>query len=318
MVAIQLTRLSKHYQEQVVIPALDLTIPDRQITALIGPSGSGKSTILNMIAGLTVPSSGQILFDDHPVFDQQRGTSMPPAKRHLAMVFQDFALWPHMTVAGNVSFALAPKLSKSELTHRVDWALSQVGLTDLRDRYPRELSGGQQQRVALARAIAVKPKLILFDEALSALDPQLRASLQIEISRLIHQNQLTALFVTHDRQEALRIADHVVLIRDGRVVQAGSPTTLYQRPVNAFAAKFFGPLNQLDGHTAIRPEHVHLATHHPEQPKTHGQVQSSTFLGDHFDNLIDVADQQWHVSSASALPAGPVTLSFDPQYLIHY
>ncbi len=231
MVAIKLHELSKSFQGPV-INQLSLTIPDQQITALIGPSGSGKSTLLNMIAGLTTPDSGQISFDNQPIFDAATHWNQPPAQRHLAMVFQDFALWPHMTVQENVAFALEKHLTKPELTAQVNWALEQVSLIDFRHRYPRELSGGQQQRVALARALATQPDLILFDEALSALDPELRTRLQLEIRALIHDQHLTAIFVTHDRPEALQVADHLVLLQGGNVVQTGTPAQLYQQRQN--------------------------------------------------------------------------------------
>nr|WP_238785782.1 ABC transporter ATP-binding protein [Lactiplantibacillus plantarum] len=182
MVAIKLHELSKSFQGPV-INQLSLTIPDQQITALIGPSGSGKSTLLNMIAGLTTPDSGQISFDNQPIFDAATHWNQPLAQRHLAMVFQDFALWPHMTVQENVAFALEKHLTKPELTAQVNWALEQVSLIDFRHRYPRELSGGQQQRVALARALATQPDLILFDEALSALDPRTAHTASIRNSR---------------------------------------------------------------------------------------------------------------------------------------
>ncbi|KZT79608.1 ABC transporter ATP-binding protein [Lactiplantibacillus plantarum] len=220
MVAIKLHELSKSFQGPV-INQLSLTIPDQQITALIGPSGSGKSTLLNMIAGLTTPDSGQISFDNQPIFDAATHWNQPPAQRHLAMVFQDFALWPHMTVQENVAFALEKHLTKPELTAQVNWALEQVSLIDFRHRYPRELSGGQQQRVALARALATQPDLILFDEALSALDPELRTRLQLEIRALIHDQHLTAIFVTHDRPEALQ-PEYVA------VSQAGTQQPTYQ------------------------------------------------------------------------------------------
>ena len=216
LVAIKLQHVSKSYQGPV-IEDLNLTIPTQQITALVGPSGSGKSTLLNLIAGSTTPDSAQIWFDEQPIFDADQSLNCPPAKRQLAMVFQDFALWPHMTVHQNIAFAIETHLSKAECRKRVEWALAQVSLADYGQRYPRELSGGQQQRVALARALATQPDLILFDEALSALDPQLRLQLQQDISALVKSHHLTAIFVTHDRQEALRIADNIVLLLPDRL-----------------------------------------------------------------------------------------------------
>ena len=317
MVAIKLHELSKSYQHPV-INQLNLTIPDQQITALIGPSGSGKSTLLNMIAGLTTPDSGQISFDDQPIFDAAAHFNQPPAQRHLAMVFQDFALWPHMTVQENIAFALEKHLTKPELVAQVNWALEQVNLIDYRQRYPHELSGGQQQRVALARAIAIQPDLVLFDEALSALDPELRTRLQLEIRTLIHDHQLTAIFVTHDRQEALRMADHIVLLRAGQLVQAGTAAQLYQQPQSQFAASFMGTLNQIDAHQAIRPEHVVVSRPNITRPTYQGIVRSSTFMGDHFDTCVQVNNYDWHVKTELPYSPAPIILSINPHQILTY
>lgn len=317
MVAIKLQHVSKSYQGPV-IEDLNLTIPTQQVTALVGPSGSGKSTLLNLIAGLTTPDSGQIWFDEQPIFDADQSLNCPPAKRQLAMVFQDFALWPHMTVHQNIAFAIETHLSKAECRKRVEWALAQVSLADYGQRYPRELSGGQQQRVALARALATQPDLILFDEALSALDPQLRLQLQQDISVLVKAHHLTAIFVTHDRQEALRIADNIVLLHAGRVVQSDTAANLYQHPRNQFAARFMGPLNQIDDHTAVRPEHVHLVEQGADGPCYPGQILTSTFMGDHYDTLVQMADYQWHLKTALPYAPATITMTVDSSAILTY
>ena len=223
-----------------------------------------------------------------------------------------------MTVQENVAFALENHLTKPELTAQVNWALEQVSLIDFRHRYPRELSGGQQQRVALARALATQPDLILFDEALSALDPELRTRLQLEIRALIHDQHLTAIFVTHDRPEALRVADHLVLLQGGNVVQAGTPAQLYQQPKSQFAAKFMGHLNQINAHQAIRPEYVTVSQTNTPHPTYQGLVQHSTFMGDHFDTCVQVGTYDWHVKTKLPYTAAPITLTIDPHQILTF
>ena len=205
---ISLHNISKSFGKKEVITDLSLEMEDGKFTTLLGSSGCGKTTLLRMIAGLETPDSGEILFDGEPVFSVEKNINVPPEKRNLSFVFQDFALWPHMTVFENVAFGLRTRKQKENLKERVQEALDAVKLSDLAGRYPHELSGGQQQRVAFARAIIVKPQCILFDEPLSALDAQLRETMRIEIKQMTAKLNMTSVFVTHDQSEAMSMSDY--------------------------------------------------------------------------------------------------------------
>ena len=205
---ISLHNISKSFGKKEVITDLSLEMGDGKFTTLLGSSGCGKTTLLRMIAGLETPDSGEILFDGEPVFSVEKNINVPLEKRNLSFVFQDFALWPHMTVFENVAFGLRARKQKENLKERVQEALDAVKLSDLAGRYPHELSGGQQQRVAFARAIIVKPQCILFDEPLSALDAQLRETMRIEIKQMTAKLNMTSVFVTHDQSEAMSMSDY--------------------------------------------------------------------------------------------------------------
>ena len=205
---ISLHNISKSFGKKEVITDLSLEMEDGKFTTLLGSSGCGKTTLLRMIAGLETPDSGEILFDGEPVFSVEKNINVPSEKRNLSFVFQDFALWPHMTVFENVAFGLRARKQKENLKERVQEALDAVKLSDLAGRYPHELSGGQQQRVAFARAIIVKPQCILFDEPLSALDAQLRETMRIEIKQMTAKLNMTSVFVTHDQSEAMSMSDY--------------------------------------------------------------------------------------------------------------
>ena len=205
---ISLHNISKSFGKKEVITDLSLEMEDGKFTTLLGSSGCGKTTLLRMIAGLETPDSGEILFDGEPVFSVEKNINVPPEKRNLSFVFQDFALWPHMTVFENVAFGLRTRKQKENLKECVQEALDAVKLSDLAGRYPHELSGGQQQRVAFARAIIIKPQCILFDEPLSALDAQLRESMRLEIKQMTAKLNMTSVFVTHDQSEAMSMSDY--------------------------------------------------------------------------------------------------------------
>ena len=240
MASVQIADVRKAYGSTQVIHGVDIDIEDGEFVILVGPSGCGKSTLLRMIAGLENISGGEIRIGPRVVND------VPPKERDIAMVFQNYALYPHMTVADNMAFSMKlRKAPKEEIADRVGKAAAILGLEKLLDRYPRQLSGGQQQRVAVARAVVFKPRLLLMDEPLGALDKQLRENLQLEMRRLHADLGITFIYVTHDQEEALTMSDRIAVMNDGKVAQVGSPEDLYDRPDNRFVAGFIGESNFL-------------------------------------------------------------------------
>ena len=235
---LSLRGISKHYGGRTVLKALDLDIFDGEFLTLLGPSGCGKTTLLRLLAGFERPDSGTLTLSGQDI------TAMPPERRPLNTVFQQYALFPHLTVADNVAYGLRmEKRPPAEIRQRVADALAMVQLTELAQRKPHQLSGGQQQRVAIARAVVKRPKLLLLDEPLSALDFKLRRQMQIELKRLQRELGITFVFVTHDQEEALSMSDRVVVLRDGEVQQLGTPREVYERPCNLFTARFVGETN---------------------------------------------------------------------------
>ncbi len=231
--------VTKRFGELSVLDQFDLQVDDGEFVALLGPSGCGKSTLLRIIAGLERPDSGSVHIADKPV------TDIAPERRNIALMFQSYALLPHMTVVENVRFPLRmrARYSRSEQLEKAREALDLVKLEHLAGRYPRQLSGGQQQRVALARSVVSEPNLLLLDEPLSNLDARLRETMQVELKRLHERLGLTTIFVTHDQEEALGLADRVILMNKGRIEQAGTPEEIYRRPRTVFAADFLGGAN---------------------------------------------------------------------------
>ena len=225
-----------------VLRDIDLVIEPGEFFALLGPSGSGKSTLLRVIAGFAFPQSGRVLVDGQDI------SRVPPWERNIGMVFQNYALWPHMTVWQNVAFGLEErKLPRAEIERRTADALDLVGLRELAARRPSQISGGQQQRIALARTIAIEPKVLLLDEPLSNLDAQLRIHMRTELLALQRKLGITTIFVTHDQEEALSIADRVAVLDQGVIQQVGTPMELYDSPANRFIASFVGTINMLQG-----------------------------------------------------------------------
>ncbi|SEG90123.1 putative spermidine/putrescine transport system ATP-binding protein [Thermomonospora echinospora] len=293
---ISINAVSKKYGDNTVLESVDLDIRAGEFLTLLGASGSGKSTLLNIIAGFTRPTAGTVKVDGRDI------TSLPPHKRGFGMVFQHYALFPHMSVADNVAFPLKrQKVAKAEIQQRVAETLELVELGHLGGRRPSELSGGQQQRVALARAIVFRPRVLLMDEPLGALDKLLREQLQLEIRRLHQEMGITFVFVTHDQDEALTMSDRIALLRNGRIVQLGTPEQLYAEPNCRYSAEFVGASNIFTGTVQgrsfiddvsgqsyrlgeaadqsgrsllVRPEHLNIAPADVPVPDTVEQVEA--------------------------------------------
>ena len=270
MAAIEMRALSKQYPNGVrAVDGLDLTIPDGEFFALLGPSGCGKTTLLRTIAGLETATSGQLLLGDRDV------TTLPPGQRDVAMVFQDYALFPHMTVVDNIAYPLRiKKVHTKERRERAGQTGGELGLSQLMDRRPGQLSGGQQQRVALARAIACRPQVFLFDEPLSNLDARLRLEARTFLKKLQMELGVTTVFVTHDQSEALAMADRMAVMENGRIRQVGTPSEVFHRPANVFVANFIGstPMNLLPG--VVRGDRVAVGEARLEMPESARSVAS--------------------------------------------
>lgn len=251
------SRNRKSREEVTAVSDFNFEIPDGKLVGLLGPSGCGKSTTLNLICGLQKPTGGRILFGEDDV------TNLPPEHRGVGLVFQNYALYPHLTVKKNITFPLenlrgADKLTKSEMEKRAYEAAKLVQIEELMDRKPSELSGGQQQRVAIARALVKMPRVLLLDEPLSNLDARLRLQTREEIRRIQKQTQITTIFVTHDQDEAMSISDIIVVMKEGVVQQIGRPQEVYDDPVNLFVAKFLGtpPINVFRG--SVKNEELYI------------------------------------------------------------
>jgi len=247
---ITVNNLTKRFGDVVAVNNVSLVVEPGSFLTLLGPSGCGKTTLLRCIAGLEDPNEGEILVGNKLVYSSRKGISLPAGQRELGMVFQNYALWPHMTVYKNITFALEiQKLSKEQMDKRVMEALAEVQMEGYADRYPREMSGGQQQRIALARMLAYRPKVFLMDEPLSNLDARLRMDMRVELKRLHHDSGATTLYVTHDQLEALTMSTNIAIMKLGVIQQLGSPDQVYHFPSNLFVADFIGnpKINLIDG-----------------------------------------------------------------------
>lgn len=305
---VELRGLVKRFGKDVyAVDNIDIHIERGELLTLLGPSGCGKTTALRLIAGLEQPTAGQILLDDEDV------ARLPAYLRDITMVFQSYALFPHMSVFDNVAYGVrVAKRPKEEVRERVAEALAMVGLEDLSHRAPNQLSGGQQQRVALARALVIRPRVLLFDEPLSNLDAKLRKRVREDIRGLQQRLGITSVYVTHDQEEALAISDRVVVMREGKIEQIGSPHQLYTRPASRFVADFIGSANFLPGRfdgtqvdlfgyrwghqqevpagavlVMVRPEAIEFAD--ADEPGIEATVVSTAYLGAATEYVFDVA-----------------------------
>ena len=241
MAAVQLVGLTKKYAGHVAVSEINLKIASGEFFSLLGPSGCGKTTTLRMVAGFVAPDDGRILIDGDDIVD------LPPEKRDVGIVFQNYAIFPHMNVADNIAFGLRMrKVEKPEIARRVRDALQQVGLSGYEQRFQKQLSGGEQQRVALARVLVTRPRILLLDEPLSALDKNLREEMKYWIKDLQKSLGVTTIYVTHDQSEALTMSDRIGVMNKSRVVRVGTPTEIYERPGDLFVTTFIGESNLLD------------------------------------------------------------------------
>jgi sulfate transport system ATP-binding protein len=269
---IEARRISKRFGDFTALDDVSVDVPTGSLTALLGPSGSGKSTLLRVIAGLENPDAGSVRLDGQEV------TNLPPQSRGVGFVFQHYAAFKHMTVWDNVAFGLTiRRRPRSEIKQRVNELLDLVQLTGLAKRYPAQLSGGQRQRMGLARALAVDPKVLLLDEPFGALDARVRKELRIWLRRLHDETHTTTVIVTHDQEEAMDVADRVVVMNAGRIEQTAPPRELYDHPANEFVMSFVGPVNRL-GDTFIRPHDVELLLE-PNGSTQEAMVQRLVHLG---------------------------------------
>ena len=319
MGTISLRNVRKAFGDAVIIPGADLEIGHGEFVVFVGPSGCGKSTLLRLIAGLEDLTSGQILIDGEDVSD------VPPARRGLAMVFQSYALYPHMSVRNNIAFGL--KMAgepREQIDAKVARAAATLNLADYLDRKPRQLSGGQRQRVAIGRAIVRQPKCFLFDEPLSNLDAALRVNMRVEIMQLHQQLDATMIYVTHDQVEAMTMADRIVVLNKGVIEQVGSPLDLYNKPNSVFVAGFIGSpkMNLISGPLAashraatigIRPEHIAIAG---DGGDARGTIVLSEHLGSDSFLHVDAGEAGRLTVRASGDYAGKpgetIALRFDP------
>jgi sulfate transport system ATP-binding protein len=275
--------VTKEFGDFQALDGVSLAVSDGSLTALLGPSGSGKSTLLRVIAGLEAPDRGRV------VIDGEDATPLPAQRRGIGFVFQHYAAFKHMTVRENVAFGLRiRKRPKAEVKAKVDELLGIVGLQGYHERYPSQLSGGQRQRMALARALAIEPRMLLLDEPFGALDAKVRADLRAWLRRLHDEAHVTTVLVTHDQEEAMEVADRIVVLNEGRVEQVGAPRELYERPINGFVMSFLGPVARLEGEL-VRPHDLHVSAE-PRPGALEAMVVRVVYLGFEVRVELQLAD----------------------------
>ena len=335
---IELVNVAKEYDGEIVLDSINLDIYDKEFVTLLGPSGCGKTTTLRIIGGFVKPDSGELLFDGVNM------SEVPPHKRPVNTVFQKYALFPHLNVYDNIAFGLrlrkkADKLSEKEIYDKVEEMLAMVNLRGFEKRNVNLLSGGQQQRVAIARALINSPRVLLLDEPLGALDLKLRKDMQNELKNIQKKTGITFIYVTHDQEEALSMSDKVVVMANGAIQQIGTPTDIYNEPVNAFVADFIGESNILDGvmlrdfrvkfagtefdcldkgfepmekiDVVVRPEDVDVVA--PEKGMLRGVISSVTFKGVHYEIIVNIGGFKWMIQTTDyAAPGATIGLYIEP------
>ena len=349
MPVIEVHGLAKAYGDKLAVDDLSFSVEESEILVIVGSSGCGKTTTLRAIAGLDTPTRGTIRIDGRTVVSDS--VNVAPEKRGIGMVFQSYALWPHKTVFQNVAYPLVvARRPKDKIAAAVERALAQVGLPGAGDRLPATLSGGQQQRVALARCAVAESRVLLLDEPLSNLDAKLREQMQMELKGLIRSLNSTAVHITHDQTEAMAIADRIIVMRDGRVEQIGSPREIYRQPASRFVADFIGTASFVDGIAraggngalmvevrpglslavqrpaaavapgaavtlCLRPEDLHLTAENAAGPnRADARVEEAVFLGNHIEYLVDVAGLKVKVrSQMDVAPGAHLRLWFDAE-----
>jgi spermidine/putrescine transport system ATP-binding protein len=334
-IIIDLKNISVSFDGQTILNNLNLYIRDKEFITFLGPSGCGKTTTLRIIAGFLEPDSGEIIFDGKKI------NGVPPHKRQVNTIFQRYALFPHLNVYENIAFGLRlKKADTNKIKQTVNEMLELVNLKGFEKRNVNSLSGGQQQRVAIARALAVKPRVLLLDEPLGALDLKLRKDMQIELKKIQQAMGITFIYVTHDQEEALSMSDTIVVMDNGVIQQIGTPTGIYNEPKNAFVADFIGESNILDGimrsdfnvefagirskcvdrgfernelvDVVIRPEDVDVVP--LEQAMLRGQVTSVTFKGVHYEIIVDIKGFKWMIQSTDCQNVGDtIGISIKPE-----
>ncbi len=335
---IELQGITKIYDDNTVLDNIDLYIRKREFITLLGPSGCGKTTTLRIIAGFEYPTSGKVLFDGRDV------SGVPPYKREVNTVFQKYALFPHMNVEDNIAFGLTLKKTPTdEIKRRVDEMLNMIDLPGYNKRKVDSLSGGQQQRIAIARALVNRPKVLLLDEPLGALDLKMRKEMQLELKSMQQQLGITFVYVTHDQEEALTMSDTIVVMAQGRIQQIGTPEMIYNEPKNGFVADFIGESNIIDGimhadcdvsfggarfecvdtgfspdepvDVVVRPEDIYLVE--PEKGQISGRVISTTFKGVHYEMIVQCGDYEWMIQDTTMREVGAEVGLFVRPYNIH-
>ena len=335
---ISLKNIVVSFDNEQILKTINLDIKDKEFVTLLGPSGCGKTTTLRIIGGFLTPDSGDVMLEGKRIND------LPPHKRNVNTVFQRYALFPHLNVYDNIAFGLrVKKLPEKEIQKRVGEMLEMVNLMGYEKRSVNRLSGGQQQRVAIARALVNRPKILLLDEPLGALDLKLRKDMQTELRKIQQALELTFVYVTHDQEEALTMSDTVVVMNNGTIQQIGSPTDIYNEPINAFVADFIGESNIVNGKmpkdclvefagkqfecvdkgfspdetvdVVVRPEDVKIIP--APEAKLTGIVESVVFKGVHYEMIVDSVDHKWMIHSTKYEPVGTmIGMTFDP-YDIH-